>query len=350
MKKTIAINICLAGLLAGCGTRDGEKKPEPNTGIRPEAAFPGVKNLSEVKATDFLPTPRHALTPGHNAIYSSTFLYAWNELKKQLKGKVKVDSTDFDFFSINESPYYENSIDPKELDIKVTVEGERVNIKASQQQSLPFIRDLTRYPGPMEFMGSKVECFGFKADDHRKEYMTDILYYKDNKEFALALRPRDTSYEILLYKPARSDFKFLKDVLLDLHQKMKSGTDIITKNPGDWKYMYNPGDYIQIPVISFNYEHEYPWLTGKAFSTDRQKYTIEKAYQRIAFILSEKGAAIEAEAEMEATEEAAPAEEIITKRFVFNSPFLVLVTYKHQSPFFVAWVNNDEVLLKKTPH
>jgi len=114
-----------------------------------------------------------------------------------------------------------------------------------------------------------------------------------------------------------------------------------------WKYSIEDEDILSIPVINFNLEKNYESLEGNQLRSKDSKYHIETAYQRIALILDEKGAKVESEAEFAvATEE---IEELPTpKRLILDRPFLLVFKRTDtDNPYLVAWMNNNELMIKK---
>ena len=126
-----------------------------------------------------------------------------------------------------------------------------------------------------------------------------------------------------------------------IENKTKLGEE---EAPLNWKYEWGDKDILIIPTIQFNIEHNYTTLEKQQFSTNKRKLTIDKAWQRTAFILNENGAEIESESEMVAKDEA-PSEKVKPKNLLFDKPFFIMLKKKNsKNPYFGAWIANTELL------
>jgi hypothetical protein len=72
---------------------------------------------------------------------------------------------------------------------------------------------------------------------------------------------------------------------------------------------------------------------------------IKSAIQAIDFSLDKSGAAISSEASIGVTKK---AEDFRPRKFSFDRPFFVIMKKRDaEHPFFVMWVENDELLQKR---
>ena len=114
-----------------------------------------------------------------------------------------------------------------------------------------------------------------------------------------------------------------------------------------WKYHFKENDRVRIPIIEFNIETKFSEIENSNFSTKNRSFLVETAYQRTAFILNEKGAEVESEAEY-AVEEAISREVIKPKKMFFNKDYLIFIKRKDsQYPYFAMFVSNSELMNKK---
>lgn len=72
--------------------------------------IPFLKNLSDLKKTSFLPTLEHPISKNENAIYCSSLLLSWDELK-DLRGQNLIISDKYpELQKLNESLSHKNSL------------------------------------------------------------------------------------------------------------------------------------------------------------------------------------------------------------------------------------------------
>lgn len=117
-----------------------------------------------------------------------------------------------------------------------------------------------------------------------------------------------------------------------------------------WRYYYSSEDEVIIPKLNFNIETNYSTLEGNRFSSNKQNFQIETAWQRTAFILDESGAEIESEAEIVVAVEEMEEEyeKPKPKKMIFDKPFLILLKRTDsKNPYFGLWTTNTELLTKE---
>jgi hypothetical protein len=161
------------------------------------------------------------------------------------------------------------------------------------------------------------------------------------------LLPKDTTHELLLYMTPNTDQPSLKAIFGQLIKEIDRGSEAQKSPKKAWRYSFNGADELAVPVISFNVESYFPSLTKNGFETEGLQFSIEKIYQRTAFILDEKGAEVESEAVL-FTEAPSIDEEVETpkpKHLLFNKPFFVALKKKGSKwPYFAAFIENAELL------
>lgn len=322
-------------------------------GCGAERDFQEVKKLSDYKQTDFVITPQSPLPQGKNAVYSVPIIYTWQQIKEIGKGQVVIDKAYNDLTLLNESKSWEKSLNKDEYTATATVEeGNKIVARAEFSKSLPFKIKLKDHGQELKFKGEAVPTFGANDSEYYKSelyYTIQIVYYKNDDDFAVRLIPEDTEHEVLLYMPNEKGTN-LQQMFDDLTQKTASAVKEIQSGDAAWKYSLEmEGDELLIPKFSFNIETNYSSLEGSKFKMGDKPYLIEEAYQRTAFLLDEEGAKVESEAEETAvTEEAiVPVEKPHPKKLHFNKPFLVMLKRKDSpNPYFAMWVDNTELMQK----
>ena len=141
----------------------------------------------------------------------------------------------------------------------------------------------------------------------------------------------------------------LKEVLADLALKAVEGKKEHPYSETSWRYSFLRGDKLAIPKLAFNIKSGIKALEGNFFNAGAVTYVIQEAIQHTAFILDENGAEVESESTMTATTSTSiPKEMPHPKNMIFNKPFLVVLKRKDSAnPYFAAWIENSELMVKK---
>ncbi len=310
------------------------------------------------------------IVPGKNLIYCSTFQLAWNELRDKIhkedirledeppmvkilnkKLTTKADLSDDCYLAMagfgkndivnkinralrskfgSEAPTVAAQLDPfdilayafllKDLEFKTPFESlrNRVNFRS-------------------ESGDAKVKAFGIRDfisgnRKHRKlrEQVSVLDYDQQSGEFVIGLHSKSPKDEIILakVKPRQT-----------LIETIQSVANTVKEAPPQSLQDY---DTLQIPKLNFDIYHKYSELLGKFLLNEGfDGYYFREAWQKIRFRLSERGAVLRSEAELE--EETAE----VPRSFVLDRPFLLYLKEKTgKYPYLAIWVDNPEILLK----
>lgn len=311
--------------------------------------FPEVKKLSEYKNTQFNPTLEHKISNEKNSVYCATFIFAWKELTKSFTA---MEFTDYntDVMLLNKSNSFENVLKKDEYKISQEVDEGFVKIKAEFNKSLPFELKLQSFKNKLTFKGQKVSSFGVTGyDSYEQLKIVKIIYYKDDNNFIIKLLPKDKEHEIILFMTDQT-FNSIAEMTSQIEKLTEIGKTEKKNEKINWKYYYSEEDIVVIPKFNFNIETNYTNLEGNRFSSNKEDFQIETAWQRTAFILDESGAEIESEAEIEVEVEAVEEEyeKPKPKKMVFDKPFLILLKRKDaKNPYFGLWTTNTELMIKE---
>lgn len=301
-----------------------------------------LKNLNQFKKTDFLPTLENTINKNNNSIYCVTLLYAWNEIKKQLKDSLEIHEKFTDLNLLNNSSSFINVLKENEYSIESKISGDTIIAKASFDKSLPFDIPLESFDNRLIFDNQKVRSFGIMGhSSYRKKEIVNIIYYKDDNNFIVSLQPKNQHHEIILFKSKKTLSSISK-----MHKEIVKLSIIGKKEKQERNrnYYFLDGDKLIIPKVNFNIENNYNTLERTSFNTQHQHFTILKAWQRTAFMLNEKGAEIESQSDIHASHSHVSN----TKNMIFDKPFLVLLKRKNaQFPYFGAWITNTELMIKE---
>lgn len=303
------------------------------TNLENESIFPEVKNVTELKNTDFVPTLESSFEIKNNIIYGATIPYAWNEIRNEI-GTTLTDFSNKQLEEINDTKSYINVLKNNEYETSVEVYEKEIIAKAYFRKSLPLEEPLTRFDKSLTFGNSNVKSFGFWSSCS----FAKINYFNDENDFSISLFPKNKEHEIILIlqKENKSDFK-------QYFQRYNQQREL-AKNQ---RIFFNEDDKVEIPIIEFNLEKMFKKIVGSTFKANNEEFKMFEAYQRNAFILNENGAEIESEAEMSA-DTAEETERPKPKMMIFNKPFVVLLKRKDaKNPYFGVYITNDELLKKE---
>jgi len=141
--------------------------------------------------------------------------------------------------------------------------------------------------------------------------------------------PKDTTHKIILIKTSFPENTTFKQEL----EKFERNKKIFEEAKNE--------DKLIIPMIALHIKHNYESIEETTFKTKEGEHILVEVYQRNAFILDEKGAVIETEAEL--AEEMPPH----IKKLIFDKPFLLLLRKKDSPyPYFALFIANAELLQK----
>jgi hypothetical protein len=312
--------------------------------------FPEVKKLSEYKNTQFIPTLEHKISNEKNSVYCATLLFAWDEIRKQINTPLTISDEYFDLKLLNKSTSYENVLKSNEYQAYGEVDGDIITARAEFNKSLPFELKLQSFKNKLTFDGQKVSSFGVNGyDSYEQLKIVKIIYYKNDNNFIIKLLPKDKEQEIILFKTDQS-FNSIAEMTTEIQKMTEIGKTEKKNEKINWKYYYSEEDIVIIPKFNFNIETNYTNLEGNRFSSNKQNFQIETAWQRTAFILDESGAEIESEAEIAAAVEEMEEEyeKPKPKKMVFDKPFLILLKrIDAKNPYFGLWTTNTELMTKE---
>ena len=352
MKNTYVSIILTAFLLVACG--HSSKKATVEEPLSKEELLEQVaeeENLSEFERTQFVPTLESPICSDTNAVYCATFLFAWDEVRKIVGTPLSISDSYRDLNLLNASTSFRGVLKPGEYEASGEVKGDFIFTRASFEKKLPFDFNLRKYEHKLKFDGQKVAAFGVNGDDHEDmKRIVEILYYKNDKNFIIKLKPTDEEHEIVLFKTEKkyrtmAEMATATDSLIQLGKKERAAAN------KKWKYQFLDDDVVMAPDIDFDISASFDKLVGNIFEANTKTYKILKAWQRTAFKLDEAGAEVKSEAEFEVVllsieqeEEAKPT----PKKMIFDKPFFVMLRRADATnPYFCLYVANPELLVQE---
>ncbi len=328
------------------------------------AGFPDLKvDAKQLKRTIVTPHMEQKIIPDTNILWCSTFQLAWNELCELTGGPIEMKSTSPMVRILNRKGASKNDLDEesyvamaglknegivdkirKQLNLKFN--GQAVpalldNVSTSQMtwvayaylfKELPFKKAFYRFHGELNFDGDFVDSFGieqFQNDDMKLASQVNVLYYKDNDNLIIELKPETEEDRIILAKVSPRD---------SLASTLKMvETRIETSTPSQLRDL----ETLFIPVLNFDILRRYTEVSNLPIQSANDKINgtkIEMAVQSIRFRLDERGAVLKSEVAL--------ADSLMPRSFIFDKPFMIMLMRKGaKTPYFLLWVGNSELLV-----
>jgi hypothetical protein len=343
---------------------------------RPPLSFDGTSD--RLLQTVIVPTLDSPIPEGKSAIWCASFQFAWNRLKDNVaKEPIQLTNAQPLADRLNRADQSEDDVEPDALYAAAGLAKDGIveRIQAQMASKFPnvprpelnvplggavayaYLAASAKYDypyfendEPFMFRDSSgketaVGSFGIREkDDYAYERLREqvqILYcprpaIQRNQLYEFILDPCKTSqpYQIVL---ARIDPKpTLAETLADVRQKIEARTTRFGPKLG-------PRDTLLVPNMAWKVSHRFKELEGgdKVFLNPALGgLYLDTAMQTIQFRLDRYGAELASESKV--------LMKPIASYFDFNRPFLVYMTKRGgQHPFFVAWVENAELLEKK---
>lgn len=337
--------------------------------------------ITKAEQTTICPYLEAKLDPINNTLYCASFQMAWSKMRNQvIKEDIRLADNPLTAHQLNRqllgnddvsngSYVAEAGVLSKELIERINRElrekfgeqggesfkvpqnaaGERPIIAyAYLQKNLEFRREFEKLTAPLLFQGSgspaPVAAFGiekFTYSNHLHEKLQNqvaIYDYRDDNDFILSLTSKSDDDEIILakIKPGKN----LLDTYQTVAKRINTG-----KRTEIWE-----NESLKIPKIDFDLSYSFPELEGKRLLNNGwEGWLIAKALQDTRFKLDEKGAVLKSRAFFMAMKGEAPAPgDAKPRMFIFDKPFLIYLKQKiGKYPYFVLWINNPELMLKK---
>ena len=167
-----------------------------------------------------------------NQLYCATLCYAWNEIEQSI-GPTYVDEGFPELHRLYANNAWESALLPEEIHTSVEVLGDQIRASASFDKALPFEFKFQRNKRDMAFGGTPVESFGIVGTRDDAEQQVRVLFYNSSEEFAVRLRPEDSSHEIVLYMPENKEPQTLWAMVDQLNQMREHHSQ-----RHGWRYEY----------------------------------------------------------------------------------------------------------------
>lgn len=339
-------------------------------------AEPPLIELSESNpsGTIFTPVLDAKIDKSKNLIYCSTFQLAWNHLAHDvIKDTVEIKDAP-DYISklnsminlppcVSEDAYIAIAGLVKDNVINKTKKllsekfGENLFDLIGHQnfdsndifafsylfKNLPFEKIFEKINGHiMEFDGKKsvVKAFGIEKDKQLEKLVNVVCFnYKNNDQFIITLKTKSNTDEVVIstippeetlektYIKTRNYFQYF--------EKNVDSADHFTRKIG------GRGLFLAIPKIDFNIRYNFDKMNNKQILNKNFKnYFNTASMQGIRFKMNEKGVILKSYSFFCYSTG-------IPLSLIIKGPFFVYLRDKnHNTPYFMAYIGNDELLIK----
>ena len=339
-------------------------------GASPPLSYDG--SSEGFQQTVIVPTLDTPIPEGKSAIWCASFQMAWNKLKNDVaKGSVKVQGAELVSERLNRAEVSEDDLDETSYYSAAGFikQGIIERIQADMAQRFPDVPKPTFHANPLDVVvayaclnaevkfehpyldnqepaafqvgkedSTEVRFFGVprKAVEKELRGQVELLYFDlGNNYYGLDLCRSSSPNQLVLASMPRKTT--LGETLSDLGNK--SAAYASKEQP----FRFRHGDVLLVPNMHWRIEHHFQEIEGSnkpSLNPSMKETWIDQAIQVIEFKLDRQGAAVSSESKA------------ITKKggldFMFNRPFLLYMKKRGaKHPFFVMWVDNAELLIKK---
>jgi hypothetical protein len=377
-KLALYLGLTLVATAAGIGITWWSLRPSRESYAPPTLSFDGTSD--ELRDSIVVPTLDTPIPDGKSAIWCASFQLAWNRLRDDVaKGPIQLANAQPIADRLNRAQSYDGDVESDSVytaagfardgiverirsemsarfprvaapDLSVAPDGALAYayLAASAKYEYPYFendepflfRDKTGRETPVGSFGIR------KKDDyayHQLRGQVEVLHFdrestdreQEVAEFILDLCKTSHPYQIVV---ARVDRKpTLAATLEDIQRKIASRPENV------FDQGINPRDTVLVPNIAWRISHHFRELEGRNRPFENPALRglhIDAAIQTIQFRLDRSGAELDTEAKVYVK----PA----ASYFHVNRPFLIyLMKRGGQRPFFVAWIENAELLTKR---
>ncbi len=339
-------------------------------GASPPLSFDGSSEA--LQQTVILPTLDTPIPEGKSAIWCASFQLAWNKLKNDIaKGSIRVQGAEVVAERLNQAEQSEDDLNEESSYSAAGFikQGIIEKIQADMAQKFPNVPKPVFREDPLDVAiayaylkaevkfnhpyfdnrepaafqvgkedSTEVRFFGVprKAVEKELRNQVELLYFDfGNHYYAIDLCTSSSPNQLVLASMIRK--ATLSETLSDLSNK---SADYLSK---EQSFRFGHGDILLVPNMHWRIEHHVKEIEGsdKPLLNPSMRGTwIDQAIQVIEFKLDRQGAAVFSE-----------SKEITHKGgldFMFNRPFLLYMKKRGaEHPFFVMWVDNAELLIKR---
>lgn len=355
-------------------------KPRYVTAPSHPPVFEGAS--TQLKASQILATLEEPIPAGKNVIWCASFVGAWKELQNTVvKGPVLLQGDPSLAAALNRADDPRSQISAKEFyavagwrqhGIVAQIEkdlaqkfpgkpmpdfsggtGDELIAYSYLEANVPFTFPYFQNRKPLQFTDSTgrqtaIRSFGIRREDEygqlalRKQVRILFVKYRseedrhsveseNSKEFAVDLCTVSSPNQIVLARVNPEPTLAATLAKVNRLEKEQATED-------NWSHRLGPADVLFVPDFYWKISHRFTGLEGRnVISKNLKGMSLSVAREDLVFRLDRNGAELRADVQMRVF--AGPS------YFVFDRPFLLYIKKRDaQTPFFVMWVDNAELL------
>jgi hypothetical protein len=213
-------------------------------------------------------------------------------------------------------------------------------------KNLEFATPFIRSPGGMRFAGGekRMKAFGLWREEGLRNWseisrQVHLLWYESPTDWGCELMSKSTGDHLIIARLAPGA------TLRETVKQIDARAAAQAKN--DPKPLrFDSHDRLEVPLLNFDITKHYDDWQSRVIRGSSQTVVIKYAIQNIRLRLDEKGAVLKSD--MAITGVTAQANAPKPKMLVCDGPFVVVMKQEGQeTPYFAAWVDNAEVLVKR---
>lgn len=255
-----------------------------------------------------------------NYFFTPLMSLSLKEIESNL-GPVKFESQEL--ISLFENPV-ESSIIPSSAyknRIKRTNTGIELSVKLAKK--IPFKKPFYLNEKPLNFHSTQLNSFVPIKDN------VELIYYNNEKDFALELIPLDSQQQILIVKsPFKSTASFY-----NLFNSLK------------YKYeQISPEDNISIPIINVDIKSDYSEIVNRQAYIQKRPILLDEITENLQFVLDNQGAVIKNEVFISGKYSCKFDQ---PKNLLIDDSFAVFLKQKESTmPYFAGYFHDTKFLSK----
>ena len=186
------------------------------------------------------------------------------------------------------------------------------------------------------FKDKAVDAFGMVNYDEDIAKNTEILYYKNNRDFILSFNLKNPELQMNIAFGNYTDTT-IKNILRKIERNLHTGEKEKVSNNN---YKLNKDDKIIIPKFKFNVSKFYDDVTEDSIITEESNYAVDMMFQRNGLILPNPKQLEPAQNSLNINPDA--------KNFIIDNDFVLILKYKaFYNSYFVMYVTNSELMIAK---
>lgn len=332
LRRLFFLSLCFLAVSCGVTTNRLQRLPA----ALPPGSYPKTAWLSTMEQT---------ITPDKNAVYASLPL-AWESLRQKFGETIYIADDAPTLQQIAHSAVDRTIIEEQQFHTAIQQKSNTLSLAVAMDATLHFDPHFEYLATGMKFDSVPVHTFGMSENSFdRVHRQIEIHRYRDDDHFIIGLLPTDRKKQVLLYKTDKK-YETLADMYTDLQNEIQHGRADMTVPDRLPNYSWTPYDRVAIPRLALGVQGEYPQLSGSTLRTDKQRLTVAKVEQTVAFLLNETGTKLAIETDLMVDMDGPPRGRPQPKKLIMDKPFYIIVRQRGDDvlPYLVLWINNTELL------